>query len=529
MSRRDVPAGMTAPGAAGPGQPPMEHAAPSAAPALGGLRQEELYRNIFEGVPCLVAVLDRDFRLVSWNRIFSKHLDARPGECCYQVFWGRDHKCAHCPVEKTFADGRFHTSEEIGLYKDGSRAHWIVTTAPVTDASGEIVGAIKMCLDITSRKELEEELRRSEEKYHAIFSNFPYSVFLLDTESLAVIDCNARATAVYGYSREELAGTSFLDLFRDEDKAAMAGVLARSGSIHQARHARKNGQAFYVTIRVSRCEYPGRKVLLVTTSDITKRLETEQQLIQASKMATLGEMATGMAHELNQPLTVIQTGLDLILRKLDQGAPLEGKVLAEVVGLMAAHVDRAANTIGHMREFGRKSDLRREPVQVAEVLRRAFDIFRQQFALRGIGVAFEPQDGLPDILADRNRLEQVFINILINARDAVEARCEQEPEARADKRITLSADAQGGQVLVRIRDTGAGVPPALREKIFEPFFTTKQVGKGTGLGLSITYGIVKDHGGSVEVEPVDGPGACFLLRFPAIIPETARTAPAGAA
>ncbi|EGJ49526.1 PAS domain-containing sensor histidine kinase [Desulfocurvibacter africanus] len=501
-----------------------------ACPSLGGLRPEEMYRNIFEGVPCLVAVLDRNFRLVSWNRTFSEHMEVKPGDCCYQAFWGRDCKCVRCPVEETFADGRFHTSEETGAYKDGSLAHWIVTTAPVTDASGEIVGAIKMCLDITSRKALEEKLKRSEEKYHAIFSDFPYSIFLLDTESLAIIDCNARTTASYGFSHDELVGTCFLDLFRDGDKQAIAADLLRSGHIHQARHGRKNGQAFYVAIRASRCEYPGRKVLLVTTSDITKRLETEQQLIQASKMATLGEMATGMAHELNQPLTVIQSGVDLILRKLSQGQALDSETLRNVAELMAEHVDRAANIINHMREFGRKSDLRREPVQAGEVLRRAFDIFREQFALRGIEVRFELDDGLPDILADRNRLEQVFINILINARDALEAECAGGPDASdswaveagpADKRLMLTATAQDDWVLIRIRDTGVGVPPALREKIFEPFFTTKEVGKGTGLGLSITYGIVKDHGGNVEVEPTAGPGTCFLLRFPAILSATA--------
>ncbi len=500
-------------------------AGPGTCPSLGGLRPEEMYRNIFEGVPCLVAVLDRNFRLVSWNRTFSEHMEAKPGDCCYQAFWGRDGKCARCPVEETFADGRFHTSEETGFYKDGSRAHWIVTTAPVTDASGEIVGAIKMCLDITSRKELEERLKRSEEKYHAIFSDFPYSIFLLDTQTLAIIDCNARSTASYGFSHDELVGTCFLDLFRDGDKQAIAADLLRSGNIHQARHGRKNGQAFYVAIRASRCEYPGRKVLLVTTSDITKRLETEQQLIQASKMATLGEMATGMAHELNQPLTVIQSGVDLILRKAGQGQALDAATLRNVAELMSEHVSRAADIINHMREFGRKSDLRREPVQAGEVLRRAFDIFREQFALRGIEVSFDLEAGLPCILADRNRLEQVFINILINARDALEADRMQEPGAPAadaveagpaDKRLALSASAEKGWVLIRIRDTGMGVPPALREKIFEPFFTTKMVGKGTGLGLSITYGIVKDHGGTVEVEPIDGPGTCFLLRFPAI-------------
>lgn len=501
-------------------------------PSLGGLRPEEMYRNIFEGVPCLVAVLDRSFRLVSWNRTFSEHMEVKSGDCCYQAFWGKDGKCARCPVEETFADGRFHTSEETGVYKDGSRAHWIVTTAPVTDASGEIVGAIKMCLDITSRKALEEKLKRSEEKYHAIFSDFPYSIFLLDTESLAIIDCNTRSTASYGFSHDELVGSCFLDLFRDGNKQAIAADLLRSGHIHQARHGRKNGQVFYVAIRASRCEYPGRKVLLVTTSDITKRLETEQQLIQASKMATLGEMATGMAHELNQPLTVIQSGVDLILRKVRQGQSLDTETLRGVAELMSEHVDRAANIINHMREFGRKSDLRREPVQAGEVLRRAFDIFREQFALRGIEVRFELGEGLPDILADRNRLEQVFINILINARDALELDREQESPGAveagpADKRLVLSTTASDGWVLIRIRDTGVGVPLALREKIFEPFFTTKTVGKGTGLGLSITYGIVKDHGGNVEVEPTEGPGTCFLLRFPAI--QSARAASGEAA
>jgi histidine kinase len=260
-------------------------------------------------------------------------------------------------------------------------------------------------------------------------------------------------------------------------------------------------------------------VLLVTTSDITKRLETEKQLIQASKMATLGEMATGIAHELNQPLSVIKTASSFFIKKLDRQQPVEETILGPMLRKIDANVDRATRIIDHMRQFARKSELKLERVQLNEVLRRAFDIFSQQLKLRSIEVVWELGADLPRIDADPGRLEQVFINLLINARDAIEERWGPAEAGPGSKRIVIATRAGKRFVVCEICDTGVGVPPHLTERIFEPFFTTKQAGKGTGLGLSISYGIVKDCQGSIRVRPNPIGGACFTLEFP--IPEKA--------
>ncbi|HSM90162.1 MAG TPA: ATP-binding protein, partial [Desulfobacterales bacterium] len=258
---------------------------------------------------------------------------------------------------------------------------------------------------------------------------------------------------------------------------------------------------------------------LVTTSDITKRLEAEQNLIQASKMATLGEMATGIAHELNQPLSVIKTASSFFIKKLDRQQAIEQGTLGTMLRKIDGNVDRATRIIDHMRQFARKSDLKLERIQLNEVLRRAFDIFSQQLKLRSIEVAWEIDPELPKIDADPGRLEQVFINLLINARDAIEERWGAAEAGPGSKRIVIGTRAAGPLVVCEICDTGVGVPAHMTERIFEPFFTTKQAGKGTGLGLSISYGIVKDCRGTIRVRPHPAGGACFVLEFP--IPEKA--------
>jgi histidine kinase len=180
-------------------------------------------------------------------------------------------------------------------------------------------------------------------------------------------------------------------------------------------------------------------------------------------------------------------------------------------------VDRATRIIDHMRQFARKSDLKLDRVQLNEVLRRAFDIFSQQLKLRSIEVVWEIDPELPKIDADPGRLEQVFINLLINARDAIEDRWGPAETGQGLKRIVIGTRTAEPVVACEICDTGGGIPAHMTERIFEPFFTTKQAGKGTGLGLSISYGIVKDCRGSIRVRPHPSGGACFVLEFP--IPE----------
>jgi histidine kinase len=339
-------------------------------------------------------------------------------------------------------------------------------------------------------------------------------VFVLDASSLEILDCNDSVTPVYGFSKDELLMTSFLSLFEEDSREPYASELKSTNVLNQVRQTNRAGQTIFVNIRISPSEYLGRDVLLVTTSDITKRLMTEQQLIQASKMTTLGEMATGVAHELNQPLSVIKTASSFLSKKVRKNEEIKDEILGTLTEEIESHVDRASKIISHMREFGRKSEVSKERVQVNETLDRAHEIFSQQLKLREIEVVKDYEEDLPYVLADSNRLEQVFINLLINARDAIEEKLNDVGHTNGEKKIFLKTTHQGRMIKIEVRDTGKGIPKPILDKIFEPFFTTKKVGKGTGLGLSISYGIVQDFDGTIKVETEEDKGSNFVIMFP---------------
>jgi len=339
-------------------------------------------------------------------------------------------------------------------------------------------------------------------------------VFVLDRKTLDILDCNESAIAIYGFNKEEMLMTSFLNLFEENYREEYASEIKSSNIVNKAKHLRRNGQTIYVNIRISSSEYSGQDVLLVTTSDITKRLTAEQQLIQASKMATLGEMATGVAHELNQPLSVIKTASSFFIKKVRKNEAIQDEILKTLAEEIDSHVDRAARIIDHMREFGRKSDVEREKVRVNETLEKALEIFNQQLKLREIEVVKEFEKDIPPILADSNRLEQVFINLLINARDALEEKSDKADNKGQSKKIFLKNGFKNGFVTIEVKDTGVGIQKSILDKIFDPFFTTKKVGKGTGLGLSISYGIVQDYGGHIHAESQEGVGSNFVVHFP---------------
>jgi histidine kinase len=470
------------------------------------------YQMLFDLVPCIITVQDKDYRLVRYNREFAEKFDPQPGDYCYQAYKGLSQKCPVCPVEKTFEDGKSHWSEESGPDKDGRLRHWVVKSCPIQSSKGEIVAVMEMCLDITHRKELEHKLIISENQYHSIFSNIPNPVFVLDLESLEILDCNASVEKVYSFTKDDVTGRSFLDMFSEEDRDYYAIKLRTSSFLGQAKHKTKDDRTLYVNIRVSPSEFNDQKILLVTTSDITKRLETEQQLLQASKMATLGEMATGVAHELNQPLTVMESASSFLTRKLKKKEKIDPEHLLIIAQKISGNVDRATKIISHLREFGRKEDAGLEKIQVNDLLRRSNELLSQQLRVRGIEVVWQLAEGLPPIMANPGRLEQVFINLLLNARDAIEEKLSTAKIKKSFEKITLRTSSDGDKVSVEVADTGNGVPKDQLDKIFEPFYTTKGIGKGTGLGLSISYGIIKDCGGNIRVTP--GKGARFIIEFP---------------
>ncbi len=479
--------------------------------------QRQEYQNLFEAVPCLITVQNRNFELLQYNRKFKERFHPDKGALCYQAYKNRSSPCQNCPMVETFKDGKSHHGEQSSMTRSGKTSYWTLRTAPIKDADGNVTAVMEISVDITKMRLLENEVRRSEEKYRAIFDNTPNPLFVLERETLKILDCNASAHQIYAYTKKEMLSLQFGDFFDPEFEPEATAAIRACRTLTRVRHLGKNGKIIFVDISVAPSQYQASRVLLANATDVTERLTAEQQLIQTSKMATLGEMATGIAHELNQPLTVIKTAAGFILRKAQKKEPIDDEIMSTMAEKIDGQVNRASKIINHMREFGRKSDVVKKTADVNRALNNAFDIFRQQLKLHQIDVIRRLTPDLPLVLADENRLEQVFINILINARDAIDSKSvleEEQADSMELKQIYLTTKRSGGGVVVEIEDTGTGIPEAITNKIFDPFFTTKQAGKGTGLGLSISYGIIKDYDGHISVQKGKFNGALFIIKLP---------------
>lgn len=364
----------------------------------------------------------------------------------------------------------------------------------------------------------EQELKTSEEKYRSLFDNDPNPIFVFDRSTFRIIDANIRATEKYGYSKGELLQMSFRDLGDPEDAEKIrSSVVEACISLPKVRHRKKDGSIMHVDIHSCPRVHLGEDVIIANIADISHSIQAEAQLIQASKMATLGEMSAGVAHELNQPLNAIRIGSDLLKKMVDRGMILEPDLTGRVSREIGSQVERAANIINHLREFGRKSEPDElEKVFINKPIRDVFTVLGQQLALKQIKVNLDLDESLPPVYGVSNRLEQVFINLVMNARDAIEEMLEKSSQKEREGILTIRTYQEKGRVVAIVRDNGVGMSERVKEKIFEPFFTTKDVGRGTGLGLSISYGIVQDYEGTIEVESMPGSGTIFKITLPAI-------------
>ena len=246
-----------------------------------------------------------------------------------------------------------------------------------------------------------------------------------------------------------------------------------------------------------------------TTQEMERRehelRDKQEQLVQAGKLATLGELTTGVAHELNNPLNNIGLYVGNVIDRIRLGADDAEPLVSDLEKAME-QVRKATEIISHLRTFGRAARVSIEQVDVDDVIERSLLLVHEQLRLRGIEVELElcPEELL--VVANPIQLEQVFINLLTNARDAL-----------ADskrKTIRIASSRDGEKIRIAFSDTGPGIPLELQQRIFDPFFTTKEVGTGTGLGLSITYSILKEYGGEISVHSRPGKGAMFLVELP---------------
>lgn len=440
-----------------------------------------------------------------------KHLgidDADKEDHC-PAYHNTDLPCWH--VDKTL--GRF--TPEYSPEKPPYCVDCLVKKKKVGDEVQQLADSFKHM--VRSIKLYRNRVRESEEKYRSLFRSGPAPIFVLSSRTFRILDANPSALTTYDYCKEEILQTSFLELapeFKNKFNAYFTENPASESFLYpKAMHFKKGEVPFYVNVVACRTRYLDRDAVIASTSDITEMLEKDAQLIQASKMTSLGQLSAGIAHELNQPLNMIKMGSEFLDMAVNEQQALSDESLREISSEMSAQVDRATEIINHLREFGRKSDFSKEPIDINKPVRGVMSIMAHQLSLQNIIVTLDLDEDLPRVLAHVNRLEQVFFNLVTNARDAIDDKYA-SLEEEGPREIIIRSSLEQGRVCISVSDTGSGMSETVAGKIFDPFFTTKQTGMGMGLGLSISYGIIKDYDGTIDIHSEEGKGTTFHLSFP---------------
>ncbi|HBA88544.1 MAG TPA: hybrid sensor histidine kinase/response regulator [Geobacter sp.] len=374
-------------------------------------------------------------------------------------------------------------------------------------------GYLQLLPVLLEKMEKQAELNRSEERYRSLFENSRAIMLVIDSECGRVADANPAAVAWYGWTREQLCRTNITEIEvapAEGDAATPPGLKQRH---FQGRHRRADGSLRDVEVLGGPVAMAGRAMLYCIVQDVTEQRKMEQQYLHAQKMESIGTLAGGVAHDFNNILTVIAGLGQLTIDKMAQDDPLR----PNVAGILEAS-QRATYLTRELLLFSRKQKTERKPVDLNQVVARMQNFLHRVIG-EDIGLKQYPLDTPLPILADSNQLEQVLMNLAVNARDAMPAGGEfalrtERVELHDDFAATYGCGRPGSYALLCVSDTGTGMDKETLERIFEPFFSTKELGKGTGLGLSVVYGIIKQHEGFVTAYSEPGQGSTFKIYLP---------------
>ena len=509
---------------------------------------ETRYRELADLLPETVMEYDEKLRLTFINVTGMETLgytgeDIGRGMNILETIAPEDHARARSNLARLL-DGEKTPGNEYSLVKkDGSRFPAFTHSAPIF-RSGRPKGFRSVVVDITERKQVEEALRKSEEKYRDIFQRAVEGIFQ-STPDEGFLSVNPAFARMLGYETPEDLITGIVNIAEQmyvnpQDRVFFKSVLENSGaSVMGFEHQllRKDGTKVWVSTNARSVRGPGGEVLYYegTTVDITERKQSEEekerlqsQLRQSQKMEAIGQLAGGIAHDFNNILTVLIGYGSLLRMKMDENDPLK-----LYVHQILSSSERAATLTQSLLAFSRKQRINLESHKINDILRSTGKLL-QRLLTEDINLKMSLSDQSLQVMVDVTQMDQVLINLAANARDAMPngglLSIEVKEMTLGDEFIkTHGFGRQGRYAMLSISDTGSGMDEATRDHIFEPFFTTKDVGKGTGLGLSIVYGIIKQHNGYITVYTEPGQGTTFRVYLPLIKEEAKQElAPLGA-
>jgi PAS domain S-box-containing protein len=416
--------------------------------------------------------------------------------------------------------GPLRNREIVLRRKDGALIHCINSATPVRDTSGRIARLQGTIVDITERRKMEKQLRQEQEFVRRLVESFPDVIVVMDIQGQYTF-VSPRIRDISGYEPEELLGQHLGQLSHPEDQLALRKVfqnlITGKAPFEQIEYRTMRKDGIWRTFRANACPlYDGDgKISGVVASarDVTESKRLEQQLIQAEKLAAVGQMIAGVAHELNNPLTAILGVSDLLRERASDD------VFRRQTDLIHQQARRAAQIVQSLLAFSRPPTTSRSQVNISDIVERALQLHEHSLQKNRIAVEFHRNPSLVPVQGDANQLLQVFLNLVTNAEQAIH-------EIRESGKLCVRVGSGDEKTWVEFEDDGPGVPPAILPKVFDPFFTTKRPGGGTGLGLTICLSIVRDHSGTIEIHSAkEEGGAIFRVVLPAAREEGTRASP----
>ncbi len=365
------------------------------------------------------------------------------------------------------------------------------------------VGGIRYNLslerDITERKE-------AEVLFQSIAENSPVGVYIVQKSKF--VYTNPQFQKDTGYTEEELLGMKSINLVLSEDRETVRENTIRMlkglrKTPYEFRTVNKNGETRWALETVASISYRGERATIGSYQDITEQKKIQENLLVTDRLASVGELAAGIAHELNNPLTGVIGFSDLLLERDDIPVDIRGDL--EIINRESV---RASQVARHLLTFARKHPDEKAPVDINQIIRTVLDLRAYEHKVNNITVEAQYDPDLPEVMGNDFQLQQVILNLVINAEYFM-------IEEYGKGTLWIVTEHYGDVVRVSISDSGPGILPEQLTRLFDPFYTTKEVGKGTGLGLSICYGVVTEYGGKIWAESEPGEGATFVIEMPA--------------
>ncbi len=483
--------------------------------------------RVFDSLSFPTLILKTNKEIISANKIFLEQFEVSYsdviGKKCSDYFREADFPCTPegCPIQKMI-ESKTGCSILNDVRKDGNKVVWEERVfSPILDDEGDVAYIMESVRDATRIKNLEKRLTGMTDLMRSVIHSSVSAILAASKDGILM---NKAAEELFGFTTEEISsavkGKEAVNIYppgvaREIMKKLRSPLFGGKGKLSSTEVNILNASGEEVPVRMTAAiiyEDGQETGSMGVYNDLRERLEVEKKLkdvetraLHSEKMASIGQLAAGVAHEINNPLTGIMLYADMLLENMD-----DNDARKEDLGYILEDADRCKEIVKNLLVYSRQTNPKKEILMINDLVNQSLALIRDQEIFMNIEIKKEISQVMMMIQGDRNQIHQVIINLIINAVDAM------------DKKGSLSfrtyRNKEKRKVSLEIADTGCGIDKENISKVFDPFFTTKELGKGTGLGLSTTYGIIKENGGHISVKETGRDGTTFLIELPLYIP-----------